>query len=113
MRVAASLLLVLSTVVASGCGPDCQSSCQKLYASDDGGCNLPTPGRDQDEAIADCLDECEGAMQTPGNVGAFDPNTPQSGTVAELENEKQAALWMDCIQQADCVRIADGLCQPH
>jgi len=112
MRLAASLILTLA-VFATGCGPDCQSSCQKLYASDDGGCALNTPGRDPDEAIADCLDECELAIRTPGNVGSYDPRTPTSGTVVELENEKQAALWMDCIAEADCVRIADGLCQPH
>ena len=113
MRLAAPFLLVVATLTAPGCGPDCQSSCQKLYSADDGGCRLPTPGRDADEAIDDCLDECELAINTPGSLGGYDPYTPSSGTVVELENEKQAAVWMDCIAESDCTRIADGRCQPH
>jgi hypothetical protein len=113
MRFAASLILVTASVFTAACGPDCQSTCQKLYASDDGGCSLPTPGRDAAEAVDSCEDECSLAIQQPGNIGSYDPRNPSSGTVTELENEKQAAAWMDCIAETDCTLIADGLCQPR
>ena len=114
MRIVATLAILAVSVFATACGPDCQSSCQKLYGSiSNGDCNLPTPGSSAEDRTESCMDECVYAINRPGNIGSFDPSTPSSGTVAVLENEQQAALWMDCIAVADCTRISDGQCQPH
>ena len=33
-------------------------------------------------------------------------------SMAELDNEKQAAIWMDCVEQTACEDIDDGFCAP-
>ena len=96
---------------ASGCGPDCQSTCNKLYTPNQ--CGIERPGQSTDEQIDRCLDECESALEQPGEVGEYDPNVkrPPSET-PELSNDKQAALWMECIQETACENLEKNYCAP-
>jgi len=112
MRVLVGVLLGAS-VLAAGCGPDCQSTCQRIYSTVEGGCGIQVPGRTRDESIRSCVTSCEDALVRPGQLGDYDPNTRSSnGETVTLENEKQAAAWMDCIQEADCLALDDGFCAP-
>lgn len=118
----AILLAPLLTVVGTGCGPDCYSACAKLYQEE---CNISAPGQTQDDLLSECVDECQAALKTPGEVGSFDPLRPQSSSNAiEIENDRQAAVWMDCVDQTSCENIkgdSDGdgvtdgpkMCLPH
>ena len=95
-----------------GCGPTCQSTCSRLYYEDE--CGIPTPGRDTDDAFRDCVGMCQGALKHPGEMGVYDPDERlTSGESIELQNEVQAAAWMDCIEQTACDQIEDGYCEPH
>lgn len=104
------ILLLLALV---GCGPNCQSTCFQLYGTDQGQCAIERPGRNTDELIGDCLDYCEDALTNNGELGDYDPLTKKGSDVAiTLENEKQAALWMECVAESDCGRIDEGYCAP-
>lgn len=105
--------IVLTVPLLSACGPNCQTTCTRIYSSAENGCGIAVPGRDEDQVIRDCVDECEFALARPGEIGDYDPNTRNtSGTAIELQNEKQAAIWMDCVEQTDCVALDDGFCAP-
>jgi hypothetical protein len=108
------LAAVVAAAALAGCGPTCQSTCTKLYSTADGGCGLPTPGRTFEQALDDCMDDCEYAIVRPGELGDYDPTTPiGGGQTVTLENEKQAAAWMDCVEAAACERLDDGFCPPN
>ncbi|MBN2798912.1 MAG: hypothetical protein JXX28_07160 [Deltaproteobacteria bacterium] len=109
MRVALGSLLALLSL--GGCGPYCQSVCTKMAECPE--LNELRAGYSADEAFGDCLDECENALLTPGVVGDYDPMERNvSGAVIELDNEKQAATWMDCVDGMSCEKLADGYCAP-
>jgi len=97
---------------AAGCGPDCQSTCQRIYG-DAPNCDHNSPGETRDELISQCEDHCEQALEKPGPVGNYDPEartpTPESVT---LETDKQAALWMDCVEETACKHLEEGYCAP-
>jgi hypothetical protein len=120
-----ALATLLAT--ATGCGTvDCQSTCDKIYGEAPG-CGEPkgTPGEEgylsgligpsgsTEKMLRQCQDECTTALQTPGEVGNYAPTeyTP-STEVVELENDKQAALWMDCVSEFDCANLESGYCAP-
>ncbi|MFT4975080.1 MAG: hypothetical protein ACI8S6_000967 [Myxococcota bacterium] len=104
--------LSLLSIGAAGCdNPDCQSTCNKLYQSEE--CSIASPGSTQTELLTTCLDSCNLALDTPGEVGDYTPGeyTPSSVSV-ELENDKQAAIWMDCVSEFSCELLDDGYCAP-
>jgi len=103
--------LCLLAIGAAGCGPDCQSTCNILYQSEE--CGIASPGSTQSELLSTCLDACENALEIPGELGRYDPNerTPSSQNV-ELKNDKQAAVWMDCVVETACENIEEGYCAP-
>ena len=124
--------LFLSFVAAgalfvSGCGNDCQSSCTKLYGTTTDNCGdargekgtesyfqgLVNYGQSREKKNRQCMDECEGALERPGEVGDYSPTeyTP-SDEATELENDRQAALWMDCVDSHSCDNLASGYCAP-
>ena len=112
MRFVSSLALLISAAaLGSGCGPDCQSTCNKLYQESE--CNTQSPGRSRDELLSRCNQECEDALVVPGEVGDYQPNeyTPSSVAVT-LKNDKQAAAWMDCVQETSCEFLNTGYCAP-
>ena len=76
-------------------------------------CSISRPGRSDTELIDSCLTDCELALSTPGEVGAYDPFVQQgSNTSIELENERQASLWMECVEEQSCPRLSEGYCAP-
>ena len=97
------LIVGSSVLLTSACGPDCQTTCEKLY-SQGGECQFVSAGDpDGEKNFARCMNECNDAVTTPGEAGDYNPNekTPSSQSI-ELENDQQAALWMDCIEEKSC-----------
>ncbi len=89
--------------LATACGPDCQTTCEKLYAQG-GECEFTSAGDQYGEkSFSRCIETCESAVATPGDAGDYNPQekTPSSQSI-ELENDQQAALWMDCVQEKSC-----------
>lgn len=117
-----ALGLVGLSLAGTGCGPDCYSACSKLYQEE---CNISAAGQTEDDLLQDCIDVCQDALNTPGDVDGYDPYEPQSSSSAiVIENDRQAALWMDCVDQTSCENIkgdqdgdgeTDGkkMCLPH
>lgn len=95
----------------SGCGPDCQSTCNRLYNESE--CNIQSPGATREELLGRCNTECGNALDVPGEVGDYNPNeyTPSNENI-ELENDKRAAVWMDCVAATSCEFLNDGYCAP-
>jgi hypothetical protein len=102
------MLLLLSSCFLT---QPCQEPCQRLYSESE--CGIERPGRSQDELIESCLDYCQEARQTNGEVGAYDPYelTPSNESV-ELENRAQEELWAACIEETACDRLTEGYCAP-
>ena len=101
-------LVLLGTAMTgiTACGPDCQTSCEKLY-SQGGECKFTSPGDPSGEkSFAVCLEACEEAMEIPGDAGDYNPNekTPSSQSI-QLQNDQQAAMWMDCVAEKSCELI--------
>jgi len=106
---------------AVGCGHDCQDTCRHIY--DPSECNIVKPGASAESLLNDCISECETAMDNNGELGDY---TPYSHSPAfenlTLENEKQAALWIECVwdaapddgPSAGCQDLdpATGICAP-
>ena len=112
MRVLVTFLIALTSLLVS-CGPTCQSTCSRLYSEDD--CHIRRAGHtDQTELRTRCLDECETALKKTGDVEGYNPTESQGSSInIELENESQAALWMDCIAEQSCERLeTGGFCAP-
>ena len=104
-----SPIVLFSQLLA--CGPDCQSTCNKIYQTDQ--CSIPRPGRTVDESVKYCMSECTSALEKPGAVGDYNPNdeTPRSETPV-LENDQQAAAWMDCVLNTACNNLQSNYCAP-
>lgn len=112
-----SFLIALTGLVAllaSGCGPNCQSTCSRLYGNGTDECQITRPGYQTSEQLSNtCMDACEEALTKSGEVGDYDPNARHGSTTGVvLENEKQAAVWMDCIVETDCDFLESGYCAP-
>lgn len=102
-------LLVLAVATSVGCGPTCQSSCQRLYLPEPKGCDIQVPGESTESLLADCVDQCTEALATTGELGDFNPRRD------EVTNEKQAASWMDCVAETSCENLdprTGGYCAP-
>lgn len=109
----AVLLSALIAVGAVACNDvvSCQNACQRAYRNEQ--CNIRVPGQDQTELIRDCSRECEVALRTDGELGGYNPDDRESvprNEVFVLDNEKQAAVWMDCVMETACEDLNDGFC---
>ena len=101
------LIGLVAPFFMAACGPTCQSTCQKLYSESE--CNIKRPDMEQSELIRDCLNYCEDALDTPGDLGNYDPfNTEGSSRSKVLENENQAASWMYCVSEIACDDLGGG-----
>src|SRR5688500_4547390 len=108
-------MLVLLSLIA--CGPDCQSSCDKLFGDGSEECNITVAGNSdaagQQRLTRDCVTQCESALARTGEIGDYSPNErPNANDEVSLENEKQAAMWMDCIAETECEYLKDNYCAP-
>ena len=98
-------------------GPSCYDSCERLFGEGDGLCNIQIPGKDgasgRSEMIRDCVAHCEGALNRAGEVGDYTPDERASGDDdVSLENDAQAALWMDCVAETSCENLDKNYCDP-
>ena len=122
MRIVSTIAIISSTALI-GCdlaGPTCQSTCSRLYMEDE--CNIQRAGYPapdgQTDLFNNCMDYCETALSEPGELGDYDPYSRAGSTQSiVLENEMQAAAWMDCVDQMACDRLDTntangGYCQP-
>ena len=115
MRIVACI--VASSVLLAACGPNCQSTCKHVF--DPSECGIHPPGVETAEQIRDCAHACENALNKAGNLDSYDPDTPDYSGEVELENEKQAAAWMDCVWETtpdataeQCENLEIGYCAP-
>ena len=94
------------------CGPDCQSTCNKLYQESE--CGIERPGTTLTDRLSRCMDECLGAMEKPGELDGYDPlKEPENNSEPPtLDNDKQAAVWMDCVLEASCELLNKNVCAP-
>jgi hypothetical protein len=111
------LLLSSAALFVSACGPDCQSSCDKLFGDKSDECNIVVPGRSDDAGRQDlrneCVSHCQQALARNGDVGDYSPDERSSSAdEVVLENEKQAALWMDCVAETSCEDLNSNYCAP-
>lgn len=124
MRATTVFLLALAAL-AAGCdsdcpggtdcasGPSCYSACEKLYGEGDGACNIQIPSRTGQEMQGDCISHCVSAMNNAGEIGDYEPNErASSDDQVALENEQQAALWMDCVAETSCENLEKNYCAP-
>lgn len=114
---ATTILLVSLVALASGCGPDCYSSCEKLFGDAADECDIRVPDKKgesgRQEMIRQCVDHCESALGNNGDIGDYTPNErASSDDDITLENEKQAALWMDCVSETSCDNLNKNYCAP-
>lgn len=117
-----ALGLAVIALTGTGCGPNCYTACGKLYQEE---CNITAPGQSQSELLDECVDTCQDALTTPGDLDGYNPFEPTSSSSAiEITNDRQAAVWMDCVDQSSCQKIqgdldGDGetdtqkMCLPH
>ena len=118
--------IVLSAVVVSlflsGCGNDCQSTCTKLYGTTPN-CGVPNEaegtkglvqnGESESKKMRQCMTACETGLEKPGEVGDYDPEDPDTPRDVTLDNDRQVAVWMDCIASNDCSNLeTGGYCRP-
>jgi hypothetical protein len=118
MRVGA--LVTLVAIFTAGCGPNCQSTCAHVF--DPAECSIARPGIDPSEQVNNCASSCEYALTQPGEIGSYDPDTPNFASGVELENERQSAAWMDCVWATapegslsgsnECRALDEGYCAP-
>ncbi|MFT7519741.1 MAG: hypothetical protein ACI9MC_001884 [Kiritimatiellia bacterium] len=110
--ITAALIAMAATSV--GCGEDtrsCQSACSRAFKSSE--CGIPVPGEESGSLIKDCIRECETALRLTGELGNYDPddrNSVDRSTRYQLQNEKQSAVWMDCVMETSCEALEDGYC---
>ena len=87
----------------------CLTPCNKVYQE----CGILRPGATSQELVDYCVAECEEALLTPGEVGNYDPFQQNlSSEKPELENDEQATLWIECIEQTSCDLFEDNYCEP-
>ncbi len=118
MRIVLMALGAGALLVGTACGPNCQNTCEQIYVQ----CNIQKAGRAQDELLRTCVDQCEAAMRISGVQGDYNPEQRRtSNAPIELENDQQAAAWMDCVwnhapdatpEQCADLDPASGFCAP-
>ena len=95
MRAVAAVALISLLPVLQACGENCQSTCRHVYDASE--CGIVVPGVGPDELIKECVSECEEAMKHVGQA-SYDPTiTPAAADNIVLENEAEAAAWIDCV----------------
>ncbi len=109
--------LLIGVTALTGCvGNNCQSACRRVYgpSESEGECDIRTPGvEDWTEMYDSCLGECEFAMRQTGDLGGYDPyDRNVTGEAITLNNERQAAAWIDCVMSQNCERLDEGYCAP-
>ncbi len=107
-------LLTAAALFTTGCGPNCQSTCDRLYGQTGDDCGITRPGAASPTKLKnECMNVCEAALDIPGDVGNYNPDEWQgSSSSVTINNDKQAAIWMDCIAETSCDDLEKGYCAP-
>ena len=95
--------------LATACGPTCGEACRKIYEPSECGIQ-PGGGVSSSELIETCSAACDQALESPGQLNGYNPGQRQLRGF-ELQNETQAAAWMDCVWEAECDTL-QGDCFP-
>lgn len=105
-------------LLGTACGPNCQNTCNQVYVQ----CNTQKAGQTQEQLLRECISECTTAMQESGELGDYNPEQRRvSNEPITLENDQQAAAWMDCVwnhapdasaEQCDEIDPTVGYCAP-
>ena len=129
-RMSTALALLVLPLTMVGCGKDCQATCTKLYGTSPN-CGDPEgddpesvnyfkgllQGQDRDEKMDDCMSACNDALKVPGEIGDYDPYTKRDNVkkdpMPQLENDRQAGLWMECVAEHSCTKLLEGYCEPR
>ncbi|MFH1465575.1 MAG: hypothetical protein ABIO70_14405 [Pseudomonadota bacterium] len=114
MRTAIALpFAIFAAPFAIGCGPTCQATCDKLYGTTGDACHIERAGTTETDLKNTCMDHCEAALEIPGALGNYNPDERQGSSAAiDIETDKQAAVWMDCIAETACEDLTRGYCAP-
>ncbi len=99
-------------LAGAGCDKNCQNTCYRIY--DPGECGIQVSGLSEQELKDTCVFNCTQALKEAGDMGTYDPYAPSPNENPSLDNEKQAAAWMDCVWQAECsqLEVVGGICKP-
>lgn len=119
MRLPLASFAAVIVIAVSGCADqhDCTTACLKLFGDKEKQCNIQVPGHTGDQGRQDmintCEDHCEQAMGQAGELGDYNPNERSSGNEdVAIENDAQAAVWMDCISETACDDLNSNYCAP-
>ena len=99
--------------LSTGCGPDCQSTCTKMFSQNE--CDIQRAGAEREELLDICEERCETALAKPGPADPdYNPadKMPPSQTTDQstIETDVEAAMWMDCVEETACELIDEGYC---
>ena len=98
---------------ATGCGPDCQSTCTKLYSQNE--CDIQRPGASREDLLGTCEERCELALTKPGEADPdYNPAEKMPPSIdnesSVVETDEEAAMWMDCVEETACDLLDEGYC---
>jgi predicted small secreted protein len=122
-RISHALALLCLPLAMMGCGKDCQSTCTKLYGTAPD-CGDPEGdyfdgllgSKSRNEKMSTCMKACNDGLKVPGEVGEYDPYTQfrlkKGVDRPELENDRQVALWMECVAEHSCTKLSQNYCEP-
>ena len=109
-----TVILGAIAALSSGCEENCQSTCGRIYNQSE--CGISVSGVPVKTLRDSCVTECETALKNAGEMGSYNPrNRANPIDPPELENERQAAAWMDCVWSVECVDLepsGGGMCPP-
>jgi hypothetical protein len=108
-----SLLLGLGAALLAGCDKNCQNTCGRIYSESE--CHVIVPGVTPERLREDCEEQCETALTRAGSMGSYNPyNRAPPDREVVLENERQAAAWMNCVWDVECSQLdpSTGICAP-
>ena len=108
------LLGGLLAALGAGCDENCQSTCGRVYDASE--CGVTVSGVSAKSLRGSCVEDCEQALQKTGEMGTYNPYQRANPVdPPELENERQAAEWMDCVWSVECAELEPsdgGMCSP-
>jgi hypothetical protein len=112
MKGGGAVAVLLLAGLAGGCSENCQNTCARIYSENE--CGIVIPGVKVADSVNQCQSTCETALKQAGSMGTYNPYERHGSEPVTLENEKQAAAWMDCVWSTDCELLdpAEGLCAP-
>ncbi|MGH7341712.1 MAG: hypothetical protein ACREKH_14565 [Candidatus Rokuibacteriota bacterium] len=108
-----AFLLAAVTLGSGGCEKSCQNTCQRVFDATE--CAVIIPGQNEEDLEQECTAECEEALQHAGPMGVYDPYIgDRPDQPDELENERQAAAWMECVWAVECpdLVVPGNSCHP-